>query len=527
MTAVRIIVVEDERLVALHLKQQLTKLGYEVVAVAASGQQALDRIVDLRPDLVLMDIHIEGKLDGIEVCTRIPDALGIPVIYVTAYSEEGTLRRARATQPYGFLVKPFSERELHATIQMALERHQVYHQLQSSRLDVEEANRQLRLKIEANERTERELRRVNEQLRTTLADKAIAERALMRREAEFRAGFEGSAIGKALVEPETKRILRANRAFARMLGREPEEIVNRTGFDFTWPEDRASGLAEYERLLAGDIETYVDQKRYMRRDGTPFWVRVSAVMARVPQSDHPTLAVAEIEDIDDRHNAETALLAAKRDLEALVIERTNALKQRDLLLREVYHRVKNNLQIVDGLLVMQARKTHDPQARNGLDGLRGRIYALGLVHHQLMGSADLQTFDVGPFLHELSKNLLDGGGASGVGLSVDACALSVGLDFAVPFGLLTTELVANSLKHGCSDGRGNISVVLRNDPQGQLILVVSDDGGGRPRDAGVEVADGVGSGIIKSLIAQLQGTMIVQTDNGMRTEIHMAAPAPT
>jgi CheY-like chemotaxis protein len=118
----RIIVVEDERIVALHLKQQLTKLGYHVIAVVASGTKALEKIVDLRPDLVLMDIHIEGEFDGIEISARIPPALGIPIIYVTAFSEETTLERARATKPYGFLVKPFSEKDVHATIQMALER---------------------------------------------------------------------------------------------------------------------------------------------------------------------------------------------------------------------------------------------------------------------------------------------------------------------------------------------------------------------------------------------------------------------
>jgi PAS domain S-box-containing protein len=122
MTAARIAIVEDERIVALHLTQQLMKLGYDVVAVAASAEKALLSIAEQQPDLVLMDIHIEGEIDGIETAARISTQYAIPVIYVTAYSEEATLERARATKPYGYLVKPFSERELHATIQMALER---------------------------------------------------------------------------------------------------------------------------------------------------------------------------------------------------------------------------------------------------------------------------------------------------------------------------------------------------------------------------------------------------------------------
>jgi PAS domain S-box-containing protein len=122
MKPARIVLVEDERIVALHLQQQLTSLDYEVAAVAASGRAALEFIVRERPDIVLMDIHIEGDMDGIETVSRIPDDLQIPVIYLTAYSEEATLERAQATRPYGYLIKPYSERELHATIQMALER---------------------------------------------------------------------------------------------------------------------------------------------------------------------------------------------------------------------------------------------------------------------------------------------------------------------------------------------------------------------------------------------------------------------
>ncbi len=118
----RVLVVEDERIVAFHLCQRLSKLGYSVVGVLSSGRQTLDRIDELQPDVVLMDVHIDGDLDGIETASRLRDCTGVPVIYLTAHAEESTLDRARATKPYGFLLKPFSERELHATIQMGLER---------------------------------------------------------------------------------------------------------------------------------------------------------------------------------------------------------------------------------------------------------------------------------------------------------------------------------------------------------------------------------------------------------------------
>jgi signal transduction histidine kinase len=122
MLQTKIMVVEDERIVGLNLKQRLVRMGYEVTAIATSGQKALAAIAANRPDIVLMDIHIDGDMDGIETAAAIPPDLHLPVVYLTAYSEEATLDRARETQPYGYLLKPFSERELHATMKMVLER---------------------------------------------------------------------------------------------------------------------------------------------------------------------------------------------------------------------------------------------------------------------------------------------------------------------------------------------------------------------------------------------------------------------
>lgn len=125
-------VVEDERIVAFNLQQGLSNLGYEVPAVAATGSEALRKAREIEPDLVLMDIHLQGDIDGIEIASRLNAERPMPVVYLTAYSDDVTLDRARATQPYGYLIKPFSERELHATIQMALARREAESALRES-----------------------------------------------------------------------------------------------------------------------------------------------------------------------------------------------------------------------------------------------------------------------------------------------------------------------------------------------------------------------------------------------------------
>lgn len=123
MTPIRLMVVEDERIIAMDLQQQLEQLGYDVCAVVASGAHAIQSANEQHPDLILMDIHLEGPMDGIDAALAIHQQLKIPIIFLTAYAEDATLQRARAALPYGYLVKPVSPKELHATVQMAKERH--------------------------------------------------------------------------------------------------------------------------------------------------------------------------------------------------------------------------------------------------------------------------------------------------------------------------------------------------------------------------------------------------------------------
>ncbi len=129
---VRILVVEDETIVALDLKNSLTILGYDVVATAATGEDAIARADETRPDLVLMDIILKGEMDGVEAANTIRARLEIPVIFLTACADETTLQRAKVTEPFGYLLKPFEERELHGHIEIALYKHRMEKMLKES-----------------------------------------------------------------------------------------------------------------------------------------------------------------------------------------------------------------------------------------------------------------------------------------------------------------------------------------------------------------------------------------------------------
>ncbi len=137
MAATRILIVEDERITAEDIKGALESVGYVVPEIVSSGEKAIKMAEELFPDLVLMDIQLEGEMDGIEAAERIRDRLGIPVIYLTAYSDSSTVQRAKITEPsgfilkepFGFIHKPFEESELHTTIEITLYRHKIERRL--------------------------------------------------------------------------------------------------------------------------------------------------------------------------------------------------------------------------------------------------------------------------------------------------------------------------------------------------------------------------------------------------------------
>jgi len=132
MAGPSILVVEDEGIVARDIQHRLESIGYRVPEIAATGKDAITRALDIKPDVVLMDIMLRGPMDGIEAAAFIREKLDVPVVYVTAYAEEEVLKRARVTEPYGYIVKPFEDRELQAAVEIALYRHKAERKMAES-----------------------------------------------------------------------------------------------------------------------------------------------------------------------------------------------------------------------------------------------------------------------------------------------------------------------------------------------------------------------------------------------------------
>lgn len=216
-----------------------------------------------------------------------------------------------------------------------------------------------------------------------------------------------------------------------------------------------------------------------------------------------------------------------------VRERTAALERavghRELLLREVHHRVKNNLQMVDAMLAMQGRRVVDPATLASLKQLRDRVHALAVVHAQLMGSPDLRTFDAAEFLRELAAGLSESIGTREcripVEVEVEADSVGITLDLASPLGLLLTELVTNSAKHAYRDAPGLIRIRFRLLPEHHALLTVEDDGSDPAAVERFAAGErGVGMKLVKGFVKQMDGEMHVEYDRGMRVQIRIPIP---
>ena len=119
----RILVVEDEHIVAMGIKKMLKSLGYTVTGVASSGEDAISKAESTFPDVVLMDIMLKGDIDGVEAAGKIKERFDIPVVYLTAYSDNNILERAKRTEPFGYIIKPFDEKDLYSNIEVALHKY--------------------------------------------------------------------------------------------------------------------------------------------------------------------------------------------------------------------------------------------------------------------------------------------------------------------------------------------------------------------------------------------------------------------
>ena len=202
------------------------------------------------------------------------------------------------------------------------------------------------------------------------------------------------------------------------------------------------------------------------------------------------------------------------------LERTNA--ERALLLKELYHRVKNNLQQINAMLRIEARQVGDERLSASFNSISQRVTALGIVHQLLISSTSPSEVEVGDFLSELCDGFVRSHDTEqrGITLRIEADPGPAHIEVAVSMGLLGTELVTNAIKHAFSAGPGSIVIEYRKRPE-WLVLRVSDDGSGKMDASRIAGGAGTGSLLIRSMVAQLKADLIVTSDHGTQVEVRI------
>lgn len=219
----KIFIIEDERIVALDLQHRLARLGHEIVGNVASGNEALKQIGDAKLDLVLADIKLGDGVDGIELADAVHNKYGLPVIFVTAYSDDKTLARVKASSACGFITKPFTDEELQATIEIGLHEHELEVKLKQS-------------------------------------------------EEQYRCLFDDAPVGYHEIDLEG-RLIRINRTELEMLGYAASDMIGRPVWNFVQENDLARE-AVMKKLSTGKISSHPFERNYLRRDGRAFPVLV-------------------------------------------------------------------------------------------------------------------------------------------------------------------------------------------------------------------------------------------------------------
>jgi two-component sensor histidine kinase len=206
-----------------------------------------------------------------------------------------------------------------------------------------------------------------------------------------------------------------------------------------------------------------------------------------------------------------------------------ALDDKNTLLKELYHRVKNNLQLIISLFNLQVRALAPGQARQALVDAAGRVRAMALVHERLYQSGTLSSIRLDGYVGELCEQLAGAASAAqhGITVQVEAEPLEVGLDVAVPLGLLLNELVTNSLKHGFPDGRrGHVRVGVARVADDTVRLTVSDDGVGLPPGMSRTSQQTLGLKLVSALSEQMRARFALDEDGGVVATLEFRVPGP-
>lgn len=339
-----------------------------------------------------------------------------------------------------------------------------------------------------------------------LAELAARELALADSEARYRVMIEQSP--EPIAVHRAGRLLFANPALVKLLGgHSAQDLVGQPILSFIHPDEHPLALARVAQVAEGGLRLIPVEERYLKLDGSVIDVEVQGAMI---EFDGAPAHLALVHDITERKQSRLELQAA--------------LAEKTVLLNEVHHRVKNNLQVVSSLMRLEAGRGVEAGTRQVLSDMQGRLRAMGLLHESLYRSGLFASVNLGAYVKDVAVQACRSQGRPAVRLQIDAQPLQVSVDQATPCGLLLNELISNAFKHGFADGRAGVLLVslqplTDNAPSAsptegaikpvQWRLRVEDDGIGLPADFDLAGSRSFGLQLVRDLAQQIGADLIV------------------
>ncbi len=547
---VKILIVENNPVVALNLQTLLEDAGYKVSGIASSGEEALKAADSTQPNLVLIAITLPGNLDGIQVAEQICTQFKIPVVYLATHIERATLQQVKVTEPYGYLLKPFEPRQLYSAIEITLYRYQTYQQLEQRKQQLETPLSSIgdivittdegglitsmnpvaeRLTGRKKEETlGRELswvfRIIDEKTREVIAiQKELTfeqfhREVTTRRECEaqiqaseqfLRSIYEGapSAIFVVDVLPEGEfRFVDMNPASERLTGVCLKDVQDKP-LGQVLPDTANALSANYARCL--QLGRTISYEECLPFQGKDSWWLTTLTPLRDTHSKICRL-VGNAINITERKQAEEQI--------------QRSLREKEVLLKEIHHRVKNNLQIVLSLLDLQSQQIQEQHILRIFQESQSRIRSIALVHEELYQSNNLARINFNNYIRRLLAHLFQiyAVNSDNITLRLNIDKIAFTIDTTILCGIIINELVCNALKYAFpGNTKGLIWVELNfvglanSQPENnQFILVVGNEGIKLPESIDLFRSKSLGWQLIRILVAQLEGQIEVERHQG-------------